>query len=479
MRSLAFRKAAAASLLAWAALVLALVLASCVMGAGESYVGSTFHVDPASAPGGDGSAASPWNDLQSVLDELVETTEYSSYPYEKAEGFKVVNKGAPVKPGDTIVLADGFYGPLSILEKRNLREIAIIAAAGARPRFAGIHVRSSAKWRLSGLVVDGPTYESPNSSKTMLFIESHGWRGGCSGIVIEGCELSSDSAADPRAMTADQWNERAWTGIRADGDGLVIKDNRLRTVDFGISLSGDGSLVSGNLVDGFCGDALRGLGDDLVFEYNTVENCYVVNGNHCDGFQSWSIDGDPPERVTLRGNRIFQWTGERPALSEYLQGIGLFDGPYVDWRIENNLVVTDMYHGITISRGIGCVVVNNTVVDEQEEPSYYEEDGTPRYRAPWIMVSNHKDGTPSSDCVMRNNVAPSISAGAGVASDHNLAARIGDYPALFADPAAFDFRPKPGSALDGAGYYQLAPSLDIERRPRPLGGGYDIGAFER
>jgi len=397
----------------------------------------------------------------------------------KAEGFKVVNKGAPVKPGDTIILADGDYGPLEICEKRNLREIAICAADGARARFAGIHVRSSAKWRLSGRVVDGPTYESPNSSKTMLFIESHGWRGRAADIVVEDCEFTCGSAAAARAWSADQWNDLAWTGIRADGDRLTIRNNNLTTGDFGITLSGAEGLVSGNLIDGFCGDALRGLGDDLVFEYNTVQNCYVVNGNHCDGFQSWSIDGDPPERVTLRGNRIFQWTGDRPALSAYLQGIGLFDGPYVDWRIENNLVVTDMYHGITISQGMGCVVVNNTVIDEQKEPSYYEEDGSPRYMAPWISVSNHKDGTPSSDCVVRNNVAPRVSAGSGVSEDHNIEARIDDYPALFADPAAFDFWPKRGSALDGAGYYEQAPLLDIERNPRPLGGGYDIGAFER
>jgi hypothetical protein len=465
-------RARLSSLAALAASSIALaVLACCDPGAPSSYRGSTFYVDPAAAPGGDGSEAAPWSDLQSVLDGLVETTAYESYPYYESPGMVVVNKGAPVKPGDAIVLADGDYGPLIIQEKRNLREIAIRAADGAHPRFSGIHVRSSSRWRLSGLRVDGPTYESPNSSRTMLFIESHGWRGSSSDIVVEGCELDSGSGLDQRALSAAQWNDLAWTGIRADGDRLTISGNRLTTVDFGITVAGNGCIVRDNEIDGFCGDALRGLGDDLVFEYNRVANCYVVNGNHCDGFQSWAdIDtGKPPERVTLRGNRIFQWTGARPALSEYLQGIGLFDGPYIRWRIENNLVVTDMYHGISLYDGVDCEIVNNTVLDEEAGNGI----------APWIMITDRKDGTPSSRCVIRNNVAPSVSAGAGVEADHNYEARTDEYASLFASPSDMDFRLLPGTALVDSGRYALAPALDIDRVLRPSGAGYDLGAFER
>jgi hypothetical protein len=457
--------------LAASAAALAVSAASCYFDASSPYRSSAFYVDPAAAPGGDGSEAAPWSDLQSVLDDLVETTAYESYPYYDSPGMVVVNKGAPIKPGDSIVLADGDYGPLIIQEKRNLREIAIRAAEGARPRFSGIHVRSSSRWRLSGLVVDGPTYESPNSSRTMLFIESHGWRGPSSDIVVEGCELSSGSGLDPRALSSAQWNGLAWTGIGASGDRLTISGNRLATVDFGISVTGNGCIVRDNVIDGFCGDAMRGLGDDLLFEYNTVKNCYVVNGNHCDGFQSWAdMDtGDPPERVTLRGNRIFQWTGARPALSEYLQGIGLFDGPYVKWRIESNLVVTDMYHGISLYGGVDCEIVNNTVADEEAG------NGT----APWIMITDLKSGKPSSRCLIRNNIAPSISAGEGAASDHNYAARTDEYASLFASPSGMDFRLLPGSALVDSGWYERAPALDIDRVLRPRGAGYDLGAFER
>jgi hypothetical protein len=447
------------------------------MGAVGTYRGALFYVDPSASADGDGSAANPWKDLQTVVDSLVETTAYDSYPYTSSKGRHVVNKGAPVKPGDTIVLADGDYGPLSIHEKLNLREITIRAAEGAHPRFDTIHIRASSLWRLSGLTIDNPTVNIGNANRTMLFIESHGWRGPSNDIVIENCHISSGNTYDPRTLSADEWNTIAWSGIRADGDRITIRNNQLTTVNFGISVTGNDCLVQNNLIDGFCGDAMRGLGNGHVFEYNTVQNCYVVNGNHCDGFQSWVVEGeDPPERITLRGNKIFQWTGERPQLSEYLQGIGLFDGPYIGWRIENNLVVTDMYHGITISGGIDCLIVNNTAIDEQKEPW---PAGSTQSLYPWISVGNHKNGTPSSNCLIRNNVAPRILVGEGCKADHNIEAKYEDYPSLFVDPQAFDFRPRPRSLLDGTAYYRLAPPLDITRSPRPLGGGFDIGAFER
>lgn len=457
-------------------------LISCDSGSVDAYAGNTFYVDPVSGSmTNDGSVARPWSSLQEVLDgAFVETTAYSSYPYYEADRMRVVNDGAPVKPGDTIVLAGGDYGELHIYDMYNLREITIRAADGEMPRFSRVHVRAASGWRLSGLTIDMSLAAAPTQD-SLLAIESHGWRGPCRDIVVESCSLSSDSDADPRSLTAAQWNALACSGISANGDRITLDGNRLSTVNFGITVMGNDCLVRGNAIDGFCGDGMRGLGDDLVFEYNTVENCYVVNDNHCDGFQSWAdIDtGDPPERVTLRGNRIFQWTGERPALSEYLQGIGLFDGPYVDWRIENNLVVTDMYHGISVYHGIDCVVVNNTVVDEQAAPSYYDDDGTPHYMAPWIMVTDDKDGTASSGCVVRNNVAPSVTAGSGCAADHNYEAAIGEYASLFVSPDDLDFRLLPGTALVDSGYYALAPAFDVEGKLRPRGGGYDLGAFER
>ena len=49
-----------------------------------------------------------------------------------------------------------------------------------------------------------------------------------------------------------------------------------------------------------------------------------------------------------------------------LQGLGCFDGFYIDWVIENNLVVTDHWHGISLCGAVNCRIVNNTVVDAND-----------------------------------------------------------------------------------------------------------------
>ncbi|MBD3220416.1 hypothetical protein GF314_04165 [bacterium] len=221
-------------------------------------------------------------------------------------------------------------------------------------------------------------------------------------------------------------------------------------------------------MENFCGDGLRGIGNDQLFVHNTVRNCYDVNGNHDDGFQSFSVNGAPPcERITLRGNTIIGYTDPDQPHRGTLQGIGCFDGFYVDWVIENNLVVTDHWHGITLLGADGCRVVNNTVVDLNDH------DPGP----PWIMVTDHKDGRPSVDCLIRNNIAASISAGDGVAADHNLATT--DLTAVFVDPAAGDFRPREDSPAIDAGISEHAPTVDLTGRARPRGAAVDLGAFER
>ena len=65
------------------------------------------------------------------------------------------------------------------------------------------------------------------------------------------------------------------------------------------------------------------MADDCVFEYNIVKNCYDVNENHDDGFQSWTTmkneDGSKKavKNITLRGNIFinFNLSSREEALS--------------------------------------------------------------------------------------------------------------------------------------------------------------------
>jgi hypothetical protein len=299
----------------------------------------------------------------------------------------------------------------------------------------------------------------------MASFTSHNWQGPIANLILNACSLYS--VEDVSAWTADDWNRMACNGISVRGDSILILNNHVRNTDFGLSISGNNSIAFNNTIENFSGDGLRGLGNDLLFERNTVKNCYDVNENHDDGFQSWSINDDPPrERVVLRGNLIINYEDPDQPLRGTLQGIGCFDGPYIDWVVENNVVITDHWHGITLSGAFNCRIVNNTVIDPNSQ------DPGPC----WIRISDHKDGTHSANCLIRNNIAASISAGEGVTADHNFL--LQDPAALFVDWQARDLRLIPGAPVIDSGSADLAPETDFDGTARPQGQGIDIGAFE-
>jgi hypothetical protein len=281
------------------------------------------------------------------------------------------------------------------------------------------------------------------------------------------------SAEDTSRWSAAEWNERSCNGIGVDGTRMTVRRNRLKNVNFGISVGASHSLVEHNVVENFAGDGLRGLGDHSVFLDNLVKNCYDVNANHDDGFQSWSRGPEGVGKgevvgIVLRGNTIINYEDPEQPHRGALQGIGCFDGMYVDWVIENNVVLVDHYHGITLGGARGCRIVNNTVLDPN--------DRRPGPAA--VRIGKHKNGTPSSGCTVRNNLATAIHVQPGeeMTVDHNL---IVDEPAsFFVDFAGRDFRLKKGSPALDAGSPDLAPETDMLGTTRPQGRAVDLGAYE-
>lgn len=76
---------------------------------------------------------------------------------------------------------------------------------------------------------------------------------------------------------------------------------------------------------------------------------------------------------------------------------------------------------------------------------------------------------------LRNNVFGDGPVDAGpFAADHNFAGNPG-----FADPARGDYHLAAGSAAVDAGSPERAPAFDLDGVARPVGGGFDIGAYER
>ncbi|MCP4679233.1 MAG: hypothetical protein GY854_27850 [Deltaproteobacteria bacterium] len=436
-------------------------------------LGASFYVDPVNGDmSGDGSASNPWRTIQEVVENgLIETQEWESLPYEDGAELVPRNDGAPVKAGDTILLRSGYHGELVIESHYNSDWITVAAEEGHTPELSRVHVRSSANWILRGFTVS-PELAADYECDTLIFIESHNWRGPVFDITVEDC--TAYSVADSSAWSVEDWNNIVCNGARADGERITLRGNTLKNVDFGISVNAKDSLIERNTVENFSGDGMRGLGDDTVFQYNTVKNSYDVNDNHDDGFQSWSRGEDDNvgtgevKGIVLRGNLIINYENpDRPHRGS-LQGIGCFDGMFVGWIVENNVVVTDHWHGITLSGARDCRIVNNTVIDLNDESP----------GPPWIRIGSHKNGTQSQDCVVRNNLttALNLDEGQNIVEDHNLI--VEDLDALFVDAASFDLHLVASAAAIDQGSEELAPSADRDGIVRPQGQAVDIGAYE-
>ncbi len=443
---------------------------ACAMGFGNAALAADFYVDPQNgSPSGDGSQANPWRTLQEVVEaDLIATQNWDSLPYDSSSQLQPKNTSAPIKAGDTIWLMSGYHGAVAITGYYNTSDITIAAAPGESPELASLLIRSAQHWVVRGLLLS-PDYAPTYERTTMIDLDSHGYSGPVSDIVIEDCQL--ESVADTSSWTANDWDTRAVNGIGADGTNITIRGNHLKNVNFGISVGASNSLVEHNEVDSFSGDGMRGLGDYTTFQYNLVKNCYDVNDNHDDGFQSWSngpggVGTGEVTGMVLRGNVIINYEDPNQPLRGPLQGIGCFDGTFVDWVVENNVIITDHWHGISLYGARNSRIVNNTVLDPNgDSPG-----------PPWIKIENHKNGTAPVNCLVANNLTTDLANASGVTEDHNMI--IDDPGKFFVNPGAYDVHLLDNAPAIDQGTSDNAPTHDIEGIARPQGSGVDVGAYE-
>lgn len=400
----------------------------------------------------DGSRTAPWTTLWGALN----------------------NEGGATS-GDRIILLPGHYGDIF------LQVPVFDPPVRIEPLEPGsVHMTSLRVTKGGGLTFSGLSFWPRVAKKRPKYMIETFPK--VSHVRFEGLTMRG---APPSAPHWIDWSKDDWkfnwapNAVSLGGPDNALVNSTLTAINFAVTAKGDRTEISGNTVTGFAGDALRALGDHARVSNNTVRDCVAINGNHDDGFQSWSNkkgqNGKLPQTgLIVENNSFIEWTGAKDhPLRCSLQGIGLFDGFYEDVTIRNNIVLVSAYHGISVYGGRGVRILNNTVL---------HVDGKAGLRHPWIMVNDKKNGDPARRVLVENNIATDFrmalrSEKANFDRRYNATLR---YPArLFPNVAAGDvITTIQKNDLVDAGNPQSTPKTDRFGRVRPLGNGPDIGAVE-
>ena len=430
---------------------------------------NTFYLDPVNGSNsGTGTISNPWKTLEYVINNnLIESKSYVT-PYDPNNPQLVVkNSGAPIKSGDTLMLYSGLHGNITLVNYINDNNITVMNVAGNTPIFEKLHIQAGKNWVFKGIEISSEPYGAYLNNK-LVFLESHNWQGVVSNIIIEDCHIYSTTT--PWTI-ASEWVNKASDGIYINSgtNFIEVRNNFIENIHFGIRMQGNFLTVSGNTIKNFSADGIRLVGSNNIVEKNTIKNCYDVDNNHDDGIQAFTTGGFVVDNNIIRQNVILNYEDPNQPLLGDLQGIGCFDGPVNNWIVENNLVIVNHWHGISLYGATNCSIINNTVLDPAP---------TTGIGPSWIKIAD-ANGLISSNCIVKNNVTNTITVTPNTTVGNNTTLQtLADYSLNFVDYVNYDFHLRQASPLIDAADSSVAPTVDIEGNLRPSGQMPDIGAYE-
>jgi hypothetical protein len=466
----------------------------------------SFYVDPVNGSmAGDGSVAKPWRTLAEVVDPangLISTQGHSwKYQYGTDTALYPVNPKGVVKPGDLILLMSGDHGAVQVLNMFNTDFITVAAAPGATPVLDKLAVVSSAKWMFQGLTFSGMATTATGATKTSpssvgLVSTGRGdWEGATNNIVFDADTF--ETAASTNGWTNVDWiNKPYGVGLWIAAPCTAAVSNHFTNVLNGITVGSSQALVQGNTIDHFSNDGMDVIASNVLIKNNSIKDGVNTTADpyHPDGIQGWSaaITGGVATNtnVVIDGNIVVK-TGD-PSVS-WMQGISIFDGKWDGLVIQNNVVDVNTWNALTVYGVTNAKILNNTVIASN-----------PNAAQSWIQVTKAKDGTPSANVIVRNNIGTQFGVDAtNLTVDHNIAATkitlpvsgqattitsgsvgtansvnpavLTGFATLNTSAGTFDMRLRSTSPAIGFGTLSGAPPLDIlgKTRTSPV----DVGAY--
>ena len=480
------------------------VPAGCVVPTSTS-THTNYYVDPVhGSMSGNGSQAQPWHTLAEVFDVRNHLIANAPAVYMAGVGIIKPNPDAPIKSGDTIYLLSGNHGSPFLQGNfgtnqllygyNNTSFITVTAAPGQTPIITQLTLKGVGKWLFQGLTFQ--SLQNIPSNGGQPFTSSHGsdydlvGMSGPNNNVIFNQDLFQ-SQADVSAWSPNDFLGKRVSGLTAiSGSCYTLTNNKIQNIGFGIGIQrATNVLVRHNLIDTFTDDGIDYGSNSMVIDGNLIINSINDgDGFHQDGMQGQPDGNTPVTNVIITNNMVINQTKAIVSPAN-LQGIDAFDGVWQNVFVENNIVITNAYHGITFYGANHLAIVNNTVLGTST--------GVAGGSSTWIDVSPSKSGQPSTGVTVRNNIAalyPITAASAWI--DHNLVATmntnyikyfkasasvIGALPITSViagfNPTTFTYDPRLlSSKAVGTGGFAIAPKTDIRGILR--GSQMDLGAVK-
>ena len=366
----------------------------------------------------------------------------------------LVHAAAQVGPGDTVHVLPGNYQGFYLDTSGTAGNPITFLADGP-----GVNITSENPITPDGINIEGADY-----------------------VVIDGFTSNGHTRAGFRAALSNfvtfrnntAGNNGVWGIFTGFTDDLLVENNETYgSVDehgIYVSNSCDRPTVRGNLIHDNTANGLHMNGDESQGGDGLIENALVernvIYGNGAGGGSG--INGDGVTNSVIRNNLLYY---------NHASGISLYriDGATgaTNNAVVNNTVInaSDGRWCLNISDGsTGNTVRNNILynfhgfrgaitIDAASLPGF-----TSDYNA--VIDRFSDDG---------GNSVMDLAAWQGLGYDAN--SFVSTPAALFVAPGT-DFHLLPAGPAVDAGTASNAPSTDLENNPRPVGGGYDIGAYE-
>jgi len=325
----------------------------------------TFYVDPIyGRMDNPGTSDFPWRTLEEVLkNRFIKTKDQTG---------TLINPSGIVHAGDTIILRSGYHGHVLIKNAYNDKNITIKAEEGAEARISELEIVSAKNWVFSQLIISPEFSDGKIRTNSIVSIGASGYFGKTNNIKILNSYIYSIS--EPEKLSKQGWLAKAKIGIMMGKDAkkIIIRNNFVSGISFGITSLAPESIIEGNVVTNFSHDGLRATASNNLFKYNIIKNNYIIDDNHPDGIQGFAYNTVDLQNVSFVGNIVLNRDKTGITFPGPLQGMGFFDGPFNDFLFQENLVMSFTWHGFSLYDSVSSKIQDNIVfTPSQNEDNIY------------------------------------------------------------------------------------------------------------